>query len=139
VTTVPTQLDLKSATEMLSASYREILQAPALSPELKEKLAKDTAYLSVVQRDIQQNVRRPISFTEISAIRDFLEMLIGVLSQEVVSSALQAPISASSLAEKGYSLLDQINEGYSEAPDVTLSLFQPAACRQKRMACSRKD
>ena len=30
-------------------------------------------------------------------------------------------------------------EGYSEAPDVTLSLFQPAACRQKRMACSRKD
>ena len=30
-------------------------------------------------------------------------------------------------------------EGYSEASDVTLSLFQPAACRQKRMACSRKD
>jgi len=107
---VAPRLDVKSAIEKLRADYNEILQAPTPSPQLVEKLAKDGEYLSVVQRDIQQNVRRPISCTQIAAIQEVLELVIGVLSQEVVSSALKGPVSASSLADDGYNLLDQISE-----------------------------
>lgn len=104
------RLDVNSAIQRFRADYEEILHAPSPSPELAEKLAKDGEYLSIVQRDIQQNVRRPISYTEISAIQELLELVIGVLSQEVVSSALKGPVSASRLAEDGYILLDQISE-----------------------------
>jgi hypothetical protein len=110
VTAVATRLDLNSAIGRFRADYEEILRAPSPSPELVEKLANDGAFLSTVQRDIQQNVRRPISYTEISAIQELLELVISVLSQEVVSSALKAPVSASSLEEEGYNLLDQISE-----------------------------
>jgi hypothetical protein len=110
VIAVAPRLDLKSAIGRFRAELDEVSQAPSPTPELLEKLANDGAYLSTVQRDIQQNVRRPISYTEISAIQELLELLIGVLSQEVVSSALKTPVSASSLEENGYNLLDQISE-----------------------------
>ena len=34
---------------------------------------------------------------------------------------------------------DQVIEGYSGIPDVMRGLSFPAACRHKRMTCSRKD
>ena len=103
-------LDVNSAKEKLRADFQAILQAPIPSPELVKKLADDKTYLTIVEQDIQKNVRRPISDTQISAIQDLLELVIGVLSLEVVSTAMKAPVSASSLTANGYNLLDQVSE-----------------------------
>ena len=61
---------------------------------------------------------------------------------------------SSILADKGYVVLGDYEgtpipaaewgsleymEGYSEGRDVTRILSLPAACRHKRMVCSRKD
>jgi hypothetical protein len=64
---------------------------------------------------------------ELSAIQDFLEQVIGVISQEVVSSALRSPVSASSIVDSGYDLLDKISE-YS----IVVGQFSDDAVKRAR-------
>ena len=104
------RLDLTAAIEMFRADNVQISQVSTPSPQLVEKLVADGKFLSIVRRDIQHNVRRPIMPEELSPIQDLLEQVIGVISQDVVSSALRAPISASSIVDSGYNLLDDISE-----------------------------
>lgn len=121
------RLDLTAAIQMFRADNDAMSQASTPSPQLVEKLVADGKYLSVVRRDIQHNVRRPIMPEELSAIQDFLEQVIGVISQEVVSSALRSPVSASSIVDSGYDLLDKISE-YS----IVVGQFSDDAVKRAR-------
>jgi hypothetical protein len=110
VTAVSPRLDLTSAIEKFRAVSQEASQSGASNAELAAKLADDGRYLATVRRDIQRNVRRPMTPEDLSAIQIFLEEIIGVISHEVVSSTLQSPVSPSSLTDSGYELLDTISE-----------------------------
>lgn len=86
---------------------------PAGSDVLRLAAAPD--YLSDARRDIQRNVRAPISIDDASELIGLLESIYDLLTVKKISDKLQQQqqriVSQSTLAESACTLLDKVN-GY---------------------------
>jgi hypothetical protein len=83
---------------------------PASDPGLQRQLSQVSNYLFAAYRDVQRNMRTPMSPSDISALSRLLTSISDLLALEGISAALGRPISGQVLVETSYQLLDTANE-----------------------------
>lgn len=82
--------------------------AQATGESLKKFLSAARELLSSARRDMQLNIRNPMSHQELSPIRDLLIRVIEILPQIDSTSGLTVASTVSRLTDVGYYLLDEI-------------------------------
>jgi hypothetical protein len=79
------RLDLAAVTRTVQAVRQELEQTTtAPDNQLLQRLAGIGDYLQQVRRDMQRNVRPPITRAEVSTIEELLTEIIDILSLQVV-------------------------------------------------------